>query len=205
LRDTIVAAATELLIEAGQAKAVSIRAVAERAGVTSPSIYLHFADKDALLDAVCAQFFGALDERMRSAGAACATPAESLHALGMAYVRFAVETPVLYRIATMGEPAQTGCIDGVLANSALVHLRTAVQALVDDGTYPRRDTTEMAFELWMVVHGLAAFLIAKPYWPLDDAEAVTDRLLHSMYCGQIAVGTTRYDHGPLWQVCREPR
>ena len=30
---------------------MSIRAVAERVGVSTPSIYLHFADKDALLDA----------------------------------------------------------------------------------------------------------------------------------------------------------
>jgi len=94
--------ATELLIETGCAKAVSIRSVAERAGVTSPSIYLHFADKDALLDVACADYFKQLDGQMLSAAAACTTPVEVLHALGTAYVRFALKTPVLYRIATMG-------------------------------------------------------------------------------------------------------
>ena len=102
LRDTIVNAATELLIETGYAKAVSIRSVAVRAGVTSPSIYLHFADKDALLDVVCAQHFQKLDGQMQSAAAACTTTVEALHALGMAYVRFALNSPVLYRIATGG-------------------------------------------------------------------------------------------------------
>jgi len=48
-------------METGHAKAVSIRSVAQRVGVTSPSIYLHFADKDALLDAVCARYFERLD------------------------------------------------------------------------------------------------------------------------------------------------
>jgi len=123
LRDTIVNAATELLIETGYAKAVSIRSVAQRAGVTSPSIYLHFADKDALLDAVCAQYFQKLDGQMQSAAAGCTTTVELLHALGMAYVRFALKTPVLYRIATMGEPRSPGDVDTVLANSAFVHLR----------------------------------------------------------------------------------
>ena len=55
LRDEILDAATQLLLDTGHAKAVSIRSVAERVGVTPPSIYLHFQDKDALLDAVCAR------------------------------------------------------------------------------------------------------------------------------------------------------
>lgn len=55
----------ELLLETGQAKAVSIRSVAQRVGVTSPSIYLHIADKDALLDAVCARYFEKLDAEMQ--------------------------------------------------------------------------------------------------------------------------------------------
>ena len=105
LRDTLVNAATELLIQTGREKAVSIRSVAERAGVTSPSIYLHFTDKDALFDAVCAQYFQKLDDQMQSAAEACTTPVEVLHAFGMTYVRFALKTPVLYRIATMGSGA----------------------------------------------------------------------------------------------------
>ena len=67
LRDEILDAATELLLETGHAKAVSIRSVAQRVGVTPPSIYLHFTDKDALLDAVCARYFEKLDEEMQRA------------------------------------------------------------------------------------------------------------------------------------------
>ena len=59
LRGEILAAARELLAETGNQEAVSVRAVAERVGITTPSIYLHFKDKDDLLDAVCADVFGA--------------------------------------------------------------------------------------------------------------------------------------------------
>ena len=109
LRDEILDATTELLLETGHAKAVSIRSVAERVGVTPPSIYLHFADKDALLDAVCARYFEKLDEEMQRAAAGQPTAIEVLRAQGLAYVRFAIATPELYRIATMGEggPAAT--------------------------------------------------------------------------------------------------
>ena len=69
LRDEILTAATDLLIETGDEKAVSIRSVAQRVGVTPPSIYLHFADKTALLDAVCCQYFEKLDEEMQAVAA----------------------------------------------------------------------------------------------------------------------------------------
>jgi AcrR family transcriptional regulator len=193
LRDTIVNAATELLIETGYAKAASIRSVAERAGVTSPSIYLHFADKDALLDAVCAQYFQKLDGQMQAAAAGCTSTVEVLHALGMAYVRFALKSPVLYRIATMGEPRSPSDVDTVLANSAFVHLRAIVQTMIDDGIYPRRAANKMAFELWTVVHGVAALFIAKPYWLPNDVEELTDSVLRAVCYGQIAAGIVGYD------------
>ena len=88
LRDEILDAATELLLETGHAKAVSIRLVAERVGVTPPSIYLHFTDKDALLDAVCARYFEKLDEEMQLAAIGQTTPLDVLRALGQAYVRY---------------------------------------------------------------------------------------------------------------------
>ena len=44
LREEILVAARELLAETNDADAVSVRAVAERVGVSTPSIYLHYAD-----------------------------------------------------------------------------------------------------------------------------------------------------------------
>jgi AcrR family transcriptional regulator len=40
---------------------VSIRAVAEAVGVTPPSIYLHFADKNELIFAICERCMDELD------------------------------------------------------------------------------------------------------------------------------------------------
>ena len=103
LRAEILDAATELLLNTGHAKAVSIRLVAERVGVTPPSIYLHFQDKDSLLDAVCARYFDKLDDEMQRVSAAHSSNVERLRAQGLTYIRFATRNPELYRIATMGE------------------------------------------------------------------------------------------------------
>ncbi|MFC3774587.1 TetR/AcrR family transcriptional regulator [Mycolicibacterium holsaticum] len=188
LREEILDATTDLLLETGHAKAVSIRSVAQRVGVTSPSIYLHFADKDALLDAVCARYFEKLDEEMQSLSAGAPSAIEVLHAQGMAYVRFAVKTPELYRIATMGEGRPGSDVDMMLNTSAFVHLRSSVETLMADGVFPSGDPTAIALRLWTVTHGVSAMLISRPYLPWGDAEEFTDRVLRAVVVGEIVSG-----------------
>jgi AcrR family transcriptional regulator len=197
LRDEILDAATGLLLETGHAKAVSIRSVAQRVGVTPPSIYLHFKDKDTLLDAVCARYFEKLDEEMQRATQGQTNAMDVLSAQGQAYVRFAVQTPELYRIATMGEGRFGSDVDITLNSSAFVHMCATVQTLMDEGIYVEGDATQIALELWTAAHGVAALLIAKPYLPWGDAEAFTDRVLRAVCCGQIVSGIIGYDTSPL--------
>jgi AcrR family transcriptional regulator len=196
LRDEILDAATELLLETGHAKAVSIRSVAERVRVTPPSIYLHFKDKDALLDAVCARYFEKLDEEMQRAAIGHTTALDVLRAIGQAYVRFALQTPELYRIATMSEGRPGSDVDVTLNSSAFAHMRAGVIAMMDEGIYVRDDPTRVALELWATAHGVAALLIAKPYLPFGDVEAFTDRMLRAVCCGQIVGGIIGVDTSP---------
>ena len=202
LRDEILDAATELLLDTGHAKAVSIRSVAERVGVTPPSIYLHFQDKDALLDAVCARYFEKLEEEMRRVSAGQSSTVEVLQAQGLAYVRFATTTPELYRIATMGEWRSDSSVDAALASSAFEHMCATVRALMDEGTVPRGDAAIVALELWCAAHGVASLLIAKPHLPFGDAEAFTDRVLRAVFSGIMVAGLVGPDATPQQVVER---
>jgi AcrR family transcriptional regulator len=188
LREEILDATTELLLETGHAKEVSIRSVALRVGVTPPSIYLHFADKDALLDAVCARYFEKLDQEMQRVAADQPSAIEVLRAQGLAYVRFAVKNPELYRIAMMGESRQGSDVDMALNTSAFVHMCNSVESLIKEGTYPPGDSTAKALELWTVGHGVAALLISRPYLPWGDAEEFADRVLRAVCIGHIVSG-----------------
>src|SRR3954468_942786 len=85
LRAEIVAATKDLLAGGASAESVSIRAVAEAVGVTPPSIYLHFADKDALIEAVVADVFAELDAALVGAAASVEEPLDKLCAFGTAY------------------------------------------------------------------------------------------------------------------------
>jgi AcrR family transcriptional regulator len=187
LRDEILDAATELLLETGHAKAVSIRSVAPRVGVTPPSIYLHFADKDALLDAVCARYFEKLDEEMQRVAADQPSTIDVLRAQGLAYVRFALKTPELYRIAMMAESRPGSDVDMALNTSAFLHIRNSVEALIEEGIFPAGDPTIAALEMWTVAHGVAALLISRPYLPWGEVEEFADRVLASTCMGHIVV------------------
>jgi AcrR family transcriptional regulator len=200
LREEILDATTNLLLETGHAKAVSIRSVAQRVGVTPPSIYLHFADKDALLDAVCARYFEKLDEEMQRVAADQPSTMDVLRAQGLAYVRFALKMPELYRIAMMGENRQGSDVDRALNTSAFVHLRNSVESLMAEGVYPPGDPTTKALELWTAGHGVAALLISRPYLPWGDAEVFADRVLRAVSFGHIVSGAVDPDLSPTQAI-----
>lgn len=193
LHDEILDAATVLLLKTGHAKAVSIRSVAEHVGVTPPSIYLHFADKDALLDAVCARYFAKLDAEMQQAAAGQPSSVDVLQAQGLAYVRFAAETPELYRLATMGEWRSGSDVDASLDSSAFKHMCATVQVLIDEGIFTAGDPTTIALQLWSAAHGVAALLIAKPHLPFGDMEAFADQALRAVFCGHVVLGRVGAD------------
>jgi AcrR family transcriptional regulator len=89
LRAEAVQAAFELATADGAA-ALSLRAVAEKVGVAHRSLYNHFADREALVDAVAELGFRRLAEALKPA----ATPADYVRA----YVGFALENPLLYAL-----------------------------------------------------------------------------------------------------------
>ena len=173
LRGELLRAAMDLLAETGEEDAVSLRAVAHRVGVSVPSIYLHFADKQALLDAVCEEVFAALDAQMQVAAGEGTDVFDALRQQGVAYVRFAIANPEHYRIVLMRkhESQSSGDrADLMMATGAFAHFVASVQECVDAGVL-EGDASELALQLWAAAHGVAALLVAKPYFPwppLDD-------------------------------------
>jgi AcrR family transcriptional regulator len=89
VRAAAIAAAHEQVVEKGYA-AVSLRRVAERVGVAHRSLYNHFADREALLDAVAEIGFIEL--------AAVLTGTRTVDAMVHAYVAFALRNARLYAL-----------------------------------------------------------------------------------------------------------
>lgn len=175
LRADILVAAKDLLAETGDEESVSVRAVAERVGVTTPSIYHHFADKAALIAAVCADVFAELDRRMEAAAAEETDPFVGLRARGEAYARFALEKPEHYRIVMMTLPRHGHdefASHDLVAGATFTHLVDAVRACQEAGVFgTRRSAEDLARVLWSSVHGAVSLALAKPGIEGDDSLA----------------------------------
>jgi AcrR family transcriptional regulator len=180
LREEILEAAERLLIETGDESAVSIRAIADAVGVTPPSIYLHFADRNELIFAVCEVQFGHLDEAMQKAAAGIDDPWERVARRGRAYIDFGLSNAEQYRIIMSSNPGDTPerFVDERLSQtSAFSHVVEDVQAAIEAGQIRYQDAYLVSTGLWMLVHGITSLLIAKPDFPWPPVDDLVEHAL----------------------------
>jgi AcrR family transcriptional regulator len=181
LREEIIDATEKLLLATGDQNAVSIRAVADAVGVTSPSIYLHFADKNELIFAVCERHFARFDAILEEARRSSEDPVQSLMACGHAYVKFGLENPEHYRILFMTKPEMTPeswTAEKVMGSAAFEHLVEAVaMAIQAMDVQPQPDPLFVSISLWSIAHGITSLLLTHPNFPWPDREQLVDYVL----------------------------
>jgi AcrR family transcriptional regulator len=200
LREEILAAARELLAEAQDVDAVSVRAVADRVGVSTPSLYLHFADKQALIDAVCEAVFAELDARMQEAASRTEDAFDGLRLRGLAYAEFALANPEQYRIAMMrvhapGVDSAPFSAEDIVAGPTYHHLIEAVEACVDIGVFaPGTDAQMVATSLWAAAHGAVSLCLAKPGLAGDRALELCELVITQSGMGAALWSYMEHDH-----------
>jgi AcrR family transcriptional regulator len=154
------------------------------------AIYHHFADRQALLDAIVAGDVAGLDEVMRSAADRADDPLLALCAEVSAYVQFATERPTHYRYATM-EQRRAGARgnerDDILAESAQGRLGTAVFACMESGFFTRTDPHTVTLAIWSAAHGVAALIVAKSDLGWGDRMAFAQGAARAVVRGHAAV------------------
>jgi len=186
LRDALVDAALALARADGP-EAVVLRAASREAGVSHNAGYRHFADRDALLRAVCERCMSALallmEQRLRAA-AVSGEPAtdawERLVATGRAYVEFAVSEPGWFRTA-FSVPLDLDLLgpgEGVGTGGLTPYelLGAALDGLVAVGEITPAQRVRAEYGAWSAVHGLATLLVNGPLraLPPDEREAALE-------------------------------
>ena len=179
----------QALLEAGLAlarnggpDAVVLREATRRVGVAPNAAYRHFADRRALLDAVCsasqAAMAGAIEQELAALpdGLAPADAARArLRAVGTGYLRFARAEPGLFRtgfsVPTDLEHAATPARRGPGGRTPFELLGDALDALAAAGALAPERRPNAEFLAWSAVHGLAMLLIDGPLRALDPAQA----------------------------------
>lgn len=184
LRDEIVAAALDLLDETGDAHAVTLRAVARRVGVTAPSLYAHFPDRQTILLAAVQSAFADLHRQLRDAAERTEGDAtDRLLAVCDTYLGFARARPQRYLVMFGGVwDASEAVAEAQLAAQDVAQLGRAaldeIAALIA-ATEPRADPATEAIVLWVGLHGLAhQRIVSKVFdWPDGVEDTLVRRLI----------------------------
>lgn len=157
-REALLRAAVEIADTDGVG-AIGLREAARRAGVTHGAPYRHFESQQALVAAVAEQGFR---ELMAEAQAAQAEAGSDVllrfHAVGLAYLRFALAHPGQFRVMFGAEAAADPAVRS--AEAAVFALAVnEIASAQRQGLIAPGDPQEMALLAWSTAHGLAVLTI----------------------------------------------
>ena len=139
------------ILEKEGVEALSLRAVARRAGVSHNAPYRHFPEREGLLAALAAEGFERLGAAQREAA-----EKGGLRAMGEAYVLFALQHPQRFRLMFGGRIsiARHAALREV-ATKTFAGLSGALAARVPEAQGAR----DASIAAWALVHGLALLLM----------------------------------------------
>lgn len=165
LRMLILDAARSLFVERG-IEAVSMRVIAKQIGCSATMLYNYFADKEALLQALCDTDFLALATEMREI-MQISCPILRIRAFCKGYAQFALQHPGHYRFMFMTPRAPcnleiTDIEQGNTEQDAYAQLQIVVTSAFDAGLFREelQDSELIAQTLWAGVHGVCSLEIA---------------------------------------------
>ncbi|MFF6916096.1 TetR family transcriptional regulator [Streptomyces sp. NPDC012466] len=165
LRNQLLDIADQLL-EDGGVDALTIRAVATRAGVSPPAVYLHFASKRELVHETCLRVWSSLFIELEAVSREQPDPVTALYETCVAYIAFGLRHPSQYRLVMAGEATEASRQN---EDECFRYFRDKVAACVAAGV-PVTSRTETARVLCASVHGAVSLLIhqERDVWPPDS-------------------------------------
>jgi len=166
LRTRILNAARAMFIEHGY-EAVTMRAIAKKIEYSPTTIYLHFKDKESLIQELCTQDFLALSRSFQRI-ARVADPVERLSRLGRAYSEFGLSNPNHYRLMFMTphpsfEPDAKDVEKGNPEQDGYAFLKYTIAECVRTKRFRAgmTDVELIAQTHWAGIHGVISLEIAK--------------------------------------------
>lgn len=183
LRDALLAQAEQTLREQGL-EGLSLRELARQTGVSHGAPRRHFADRQALLDALAESGFARLGAELRGAADCAGEGYEArLRATATAYVRFAISDAALLELMFAGKQREQA---GAL-HQAADRAFSVILELIDEGqtnaALEPGDPEHIGLLLFATMQGLAALVTAGIVAPEQVDSLVGD-------------ATARFLHGP---------
>ena len=164
LRAELVSAAIKIVDKRGP-DGLTIRRVAQQAGVSHNAPYHHFRDKGAILEAATVSCITAMIDAMRhQQHKTRGNSLDKLIAMGVEFVRFAIEHPAEFRLMHRPElrKSRDGCcggtptspVEAASANGRMLLLETVRQGQ-KAGEIRAGDSDMLVLAWWCLVNGYA--------------------------------------------------
>jgi len=169
LRNALITAGADILAKSG-VQALNLREVARHAGVSHMAPYRHFADKQALIEAIAEEGFRQLWCTIEQAMIPPSiSTAENLIMLGQAYVQFAMRHPNYFRIMFGSARNQPKSQQLYIASKAGFQMLIEIlQRGQTEGEIIQNDSFDQAKMLWTMMHGLAILIIDNQFTDAGD-------------------------------------
>jgi len=184
-RAEILAAAERIFVEHGY-EGATIRKIADEVGLSSTALYMHFADKGAILQEICRQAFEALLLANRRAVEQSGPAEERLRRMMRAYVQFGFDNPNAYRLVYMTRPAELNEGPRSSARETGVELFRSFEQVVEElegAGRLRVDARTAAQAFWAGGHGVVSLMISKPYFDWVDRDTLTTAMMEGLLAG----------------------
>lgn len=150
--EAAITAATDQLESTGD---ISMRSIGAQLGISGAALYYHFANKQAVIDAVTERAFAAFEKKLRSIDAR--EPERVIHGILKEYRLFASEHPNLFGLmfVTPHRSARKFPRDFAAHRSAVFNLlwRAVEECMADASDGTPADSLYLAHDLWALTHG----------------------------------------------------
>jgi AcrR family transcriptional regulator len=184
LRAALLAQAEHTLRKQGL-EGLSLRELARRTGVSHAAPRRHFADRQALLDALAESGFARLGTQLRVAAEGAGEDFEArLRAIGLAYVRFAISDAALLELMFAGKEREQAGVLQEAADRAFSVILELIEEGQANGALEPGEPERIGLLLFATMQGIAALVTAGIVLPEQVDSLVTD-------------ATGRFLHGPL--------
>ncbi len=167
------------LTRTGGPEALTIREATRRVGVSPNAAYRHFVDREALLSAVASAIQHRMAARMQSSARLRAS--DRLRAVGMGYIKFALDEPGWFTVAFFGADVTT---ETATAPPYLA-LIDALDAMVSGKELSPDRRVGAEWPCWSAVHGFAELALRGPlrHASRRDVDALAGRTVDDIIAG----------------------
>jgi len=161
LKNALIEAGADILTKEG-VSALSLRKVAQKAGVSHAAPYAHFADKQALIAAISTEGYKKLYEQIaRVATQYRSEPLRRLVESSWAYVQFALDEPDHFKVTLSGmiekEQDYPAFVETAKQTFALV---VEIVAQCQQAGILRQGASDLtAVSVWALIHGFVTLLL----------------------------------------------